>query len=33
MLFLFTKPYCSWVNEPRESEELPPDWTPDEPPF
>jgi len=38
MLFLFkgtpsTSPYCTWVNEPRESEELPPDWTPDEPPL
>ncbi len=36
MLFLFkgtpsTSPYCTWVNEPREPEELPPDWTPDEP--
>jgi hypothetical protein len=36
MLFLFkgtpsTSPYCTWVNEPRESEELPPNWTPDEP--
>ena len=47
MLFLFkgkpsTSPYCTWVNDPREPEELPPDWTPgqpatptlpDEPPF
>ncbi len=36
MLFLFkgtpsTSPYCTWVNDPREPEELPPDWTPDEP--
>ncbi|OBH55079.1 HNH endonuclease signature motif containing protein [Mycobacterium sp. E2479] len=36
MLFLFkgtpsTSPYCTWVNEPREAEELPPDWMPDEP--
>jgi hypothetical protein len=35
MLFLFkgtpsTSPYCTWVNDPREPEELPPDWTPDE---
>jgi hypothetical protein len=35
MLFLFkgtpsTSPFCTWVNEPREPEELPPDWTPDE---
>jgi hypothetical protein len=38
MLFLFkgtpsASPFCTWVNEPRESEELPPDWTPDEPPL
>jgi hypothetical protein len=44
-LFLFkgapsTSPFCTWVNEPEEPEELPPDWlpppeppTPDEPPF
>jgi hypothetical protein len=36
MLFLFkgtpsTSPYCTWVNDPREPEELPPDWVPDEP--
>lgn len=36
MLFLFkgapsTSPFCTWVNEPREPEELPSDWTPDEP--
>jgi hypothetical protein len=36
MLFLFkgtlsTSPFCTWVNEPRESEELPEDWTPEEP--
>lgn len=36
MLFLFKgtpsiSPFCVWVNEPRESEELPPDWTPHEP--
>ena len=47
MLFLFkgtpsTSPYCTWVNDPREPEELPPDWAPelpalqplpDDPPF
>lgn len=48
MLFLFkgsepsTSPFCTWVNDPREPEELPPDWkppppspppTPDDPPF
>ena len=46
MLFLFkgkpsTSPFCIWVNDPIESEELPPDWQPppkppplpDEPPF
>jgi Domain of unknown function (DUF222) len=36
MLFLFkgtpsTSPYCTWVNDPREPEELPADWKPDEP--
>lgn len=36
MLFAFkgtpsTSPFCGWVNDPREPEELPPDWTPDEP--
>ncbi len=36
MLFLFkgkpsTSPFCTWVNEPREPEELPPDWTPENP--
>jgi len=36
MLFLFkgtpsTSPYCTWVNDPREPEELPPDWMPDVP--
>jgi hypothetical protein len=36
MLFAFkgtpsTSPYCPWVNEAREPEELPPDWVPDEP--
>jgi Domain of unknown function (DUF222) len=36
MLFLFkgapsTSPFCTWVNDPREPEELPPDWSPDEP--
>ncbi len=35
MLFLLkgppsTSPFCTWVNEPREPEGLPPDWTPDE---
>lgn len=34
MLFLFkgtpsTSPFCTWVNDPREAEELPPDWTPE----
>ncbi|WP_375487120.1 DUF222 domain-containing protein, partial [uncultured Mycobacterium sp.] len=45
MLFLFkgtpsTSPFCTWVNEPREPEALPPDWRPpplqplpDDPPF
>lgn len=45
MLFLFkgtpsTSPFCTWVNAPREPEELPPDWQPplleplpDDPPF
>lgn len=37
MLFLFkgipsTSPYCTWVNDPREPEELPPDWQPPPPP-
>ncbi|OBB64655.1 HNH endonuclease signature motif containing protein [Mycobacterium sp. 852014-50255_SCH5639931] len=36
MLFAFkgtpsTSPFCTWVNDPKEPEELPPDWTPDEP--
>ncbi len=36
MLFLFkgapsTSPFCTWVNDPREPEDLPPDWVPDEP--
>ena len=36
MLFLFkgtpsTSPYCTRVNDPREPEELPPDWVPHEP--
>jgi hypothetical protein len=36
MLFLFkgtpsTSPYCTWVNDPREAEELPADWRPDKP--
>ncbi|OBI07752.1 HNH nuclease [Mycobacterium sp. E2462] len=36
MLFLFkggpsTSPFCTWVNDPKEPEELPPDWAPDEP--
>ncbi|OBJ21150.1 HNH endonuclease signature motif containing protein [Mycobacterium colombiense] len=36
MLFLFkgepsTSPYCTWVNDPREPEELPADWRPAEP--
>jgi hypothetical protein len=45
MLFLFkgtpsTSPLCRWINDPREPEELPPDWqpppplpVPDDPPF
>lgn len=46
MLFLFkgtpsTSPFCAWVNDPCEPEELPPDWRPppdprpqpDDPPF
>jgi hypothetical protein len=47
MLILFkgtepsTSPWCTWVNDPFEPEELPPDWKPlhppqqldDEPPF
>jgi hypothetical protein len=38
MLFLFkgntpsTSPFCTWVNDPRESEKLPPDWVPPPPP-
>lgn len=36
MLFAFkggpsTSPFCPWVNDPREPEELPPDWRPAEP--
>lgn len=36
MLFLFrgaprASPFCIWVNDPREPEQLPPDWAPDEP--
>ncbi len=36
MLFVFkgtpsTSPFCTWVNDPREPEELPEDWTPDQP--
>jgi hypothetical protein len=36
MLFLFkgkpsTSPLCTWVNDPREPEELPPDWQPPPP--
>jgi len=36
MLFVFkgspsTSPFCNWVNDPREPEELPEDWVPDEP--
>jgi hypothetical protein len=45
MLFLFkgtpsASPFCTWVNDPREPEELPPDWLPpqleplpEDPPF
>jgi hypothetical protein len=37
MLFLFkgtpsTSPLCTWVNDPRDPEELPPDWVPPPPP-
>jgi len=36
MLFVFkgtssTSPFCTWVNDPREPEELPEDWRPDRP--
>ena len=36
MLFLSkgapsASPFCTWVNGPREPEQLPPDWAPDEP--
>ncbi|ORV81367.1 HNH nuclease [Mycobacterium interjectum] len=36
MLFLFkgapsTSPFCTWVNDPREPEELPEDWKPEDP--
>ena len=36
MLFAFkdapsTSPFCTWINDPQEPEELPADWTPDEP--
>ncbi|HEV7853209.1 MAG TPA: HNH endonuclease, partial [Mycobacterium sp.] len=46
MLFILkgrpsTSPFCTWINDPLEPEELPPDWRPppepapssDEPPF
>jgi len=39
MLFLFevgapnTSPFCTWVNDPREPEELPPGRVPDEDPL
>ena len=26
-----TSPFCTWVNDPREPEELPPDWRPENP--
>ncbi|CDO87820.1 13e12 repeat-containing protein [Mycobacterium triplex] len=26
-----TSPFCTWVNQPHEPEQLPPDWTPDPP--
>jgi hypothetical protein len=26
-----TSPFCTWINDPREPEELPPDWNPDLP--
>jgi hypothetical protein len=28
-----TSPWCEWVNDPSESEELPPDWIPPPPPL
>ena len=36
MLYVFkgtpsTSPFCTWINDPREPEELPPDWAPEEP--
>jgi hypothetical protein len=36
MLFLFkgtpsVSPFCTWINDPREPEELPPDWQPEPP--
>jgi hypothetical protein len=36
MLFVFkgapsTSPFCTWINDPREPEELPQDWAPQEP--
>ena len=36
VLFLFkgapsTSPFCTWVNDPKEPEELPQGWAPDEP--
>ncbi|HET9876132.1 MAG TPA: HNH endonuclease signature motif containing protein, partial [Mycobacterium sp.] len=37
MLFVFkgkpsTSPFCGWINDPREREDLPPDWIPPPPP-
>ena len=38
MLILFkaaqpsTSPWCTWVNDPLEPEQLPPDWKPPPPP-
>ena len=36
MLFVFkgtpsTSPFSTWINDPREPEELPPDWQPEPP--
>jgi hypothetical protein len=36
MLFIIkgapsTSPFSTWINDPREPEELPPDWTPQQP--
>jgi hypothetical protein len=28
-----TSPYCTWVNDPPEPEQLPPDWEPEQPKY